>query len=98
MTSHVISAAAEYERNMISVRTREALAARKARGERHGIPSALSPEVLHRIVDEHREGRTLRSIAGGLMGDGIPTARGGQTWHASTVRAVLNSQDAASLP
>ena len=35
----------------------------------------------------------LAGIAAGLVRDNVPTARGGVTWYASTVRAVLNSAE-----
>jgi DNA invertase Pin-like site-specific DNA recombinase len=63
----------------------------KVWGVDHGPTSTLSAEVLGRIVRERAAGRSLRAIAGGLNMDGVPTARGGREWHASTVSAVLSS-------
>jgi hypothetical protein len=57
----------------------------------------LPREVVECIVREHRDGGSLRAIAGRLNDDAVPTARGGATWHASAVRAVLVGQDAASV-
>jgi hypothetical protein len=61
-------------------------------GRQRGRPqssSALSPSVTL--------GRRCEPIAGGLTRDGIPTAQGGQAWHASTVRKVLASQQADAV-
>jgi DNA invertase Pin-like site-specific DNA recombinase len=91
--AHVLLSAAEYQRAQTAQRTRDALAAAKARGIQIGRPPALPDEVRRRIISERAAGRTLRAIAEGLEADGTPTAHGG-TWAAATVRRVLMS-DAA---
>lgn len=88
---------AQFERDRIAQRTREALAVRKAQGVRLGRPSALPRDVVARIVAERAAGRTLRQIAEGLTADGIRTARGRDKWGTSGVQAVLNGQDAATI-
>ena len=88
---------AQFERDRIAQRTREALAVKKAQGVRLGRPSVLSRDVVARIVSERDEGRTLREIAEGLTADGIRTARGRDKWGTSGVQAVLNGQDAAAI-
>jgi DNA invertase Pin-like site-specific DNA recombinase len=82
----------ELERKMIGQRTSDALAALKANGRRLGRPVELHEAVRIRIASERAQGESLRAIAGSLTEDGIQTARGG-AWHASTVRAVLQSLD-----
>lgn len=86
----------QLERRLISQRTKDALAQKKAQGVRLGRPSTTPAEVTRRILDASAAGKSLRTIAAELTDAGIPTARGGQ-WRASTVRAVLQSQDAAAL-
>lgn len=88
--------AAEFERRLISERTRAALAVKKSQGVRLGRPQTLGDDVVRRVLTERAEGRTLQAIADGLTADGIATARGGR-WQAGTVRHVLNSQRAAEL-
>lgn len=97
LTANMIASAAQYERRLIGQRTREGLAAKRAAGVRLGRPSVLPREVVARIVAERTEGRSMRVIAEGLTGDGVPTARGGAEWKVSSVQAVLQSQDAAVL-
>ena len=97
LVANMIAASAQYERRLISQRTSEALAAKKAQGVRLGRPSQLPPEIVERIVGERAAGRRLRVIAEGLTADAVPTARGGAEWSTSTVQAVLNGQDAAKL-
>lgn len=97
MVANVILSTAQYERRLIGERTRVALAAKRAAGVRLGRPSVLSTDVVRRIVEQRNAGRPLRGIAADLEADGIPTARGGTTWQASTVQSVLRSQAAAAL-
>lgn len=92
-----LAAMAEMERDLISARTREALAEKAAAGVRLGRPSTLPASVVARIVEERDGGAGWSAIARGLMADGVPTARGGATWHPSAVQKVFNGQDAARV-
>lgn len=93
----VMASSAQYERRMASQRTREGMAAAKAKGIRLGGPQLLPVDVVARIVDERRAGRSLPVIATALGADGVPTARGGGRWYPSTIAAVLRSQAAAAM-
>lgn len=93
----VLGGVAELERDLISQRTREALAARRAAGVRLGRPSTLPREVLERILSERADGRSWRAIADGLNEDGVPTAQGGARWWASSVSKAAAGQDAAAV-
>ena len=97
MAANIIISGSQYERRLISQRTRDALAAKRARGERLGAEPALSLEVTRRILTERRQGRTFQAIAEGLMADGIPTARGKNRWFPATIKAVTTSDNAAAL-
>ncbi len=97
MTANIIASAAQYERRLIGIRTREGMAAKRAQGVRLGRPSVLPSETVARIVRERAEGKGLRIIAEDLTAEGIPTARGGPTWSTSSVQAVLSGQDAKRL-
>lgn len=96
-TANVVASAAQYERRLIGQRTRDALAVKRAQGVRLGRPQVLADDVVRRVVDEQRAGRSLRAIAAGLTADGVPTARGGAAWSSSSVQSVLRSQVAAAL-
>lgn len=97
LLAHVVSATSEYERRIISERTRAGLAAKKAQGVRLGRPSGLPAAVVDRIVAENAAGTSLSAIARGLNAAQVPTGQSGSTWRATSVRAVLNSQAARKL-
>ena len=101
-TTHVLAAVAEYERDMISKRTREALAAAKARGQRLGAYGADVLAPRHRAEAAERalalapvlgvlraEGATtVRALVDGLNARGVAGPNGGR-WHVSTLHRVL---------
>lgn len=88
-TAHVLCAAAQLERELIGKRTKDALAAARARGVHTGMTSRLPAEVADRIRAEREAGATLAVIADWLNDEGIPTATGSGRWHSASVRAVI---------
>lgn len=76
-------------RAVISEKTREALAAKKARGERIGGARFLADNVRQRIATMRVDGMTLQRIADTLQTEGVPTAKGGKRWYPSTIRAII---------
>jgi DNA invertase Pin-like site-specific DNA recombinase len=82
---------AQLERRLIGQRTREALAAKKRRGERLGRAVVLPDDVRNLVADLRAEGFTFQAIADRLNAQGTPTARGGTRWYPSTVRGVVAS-------
>lgn len=85
---------AEMERKKIGERTRDGMAKIKATTGKHmGRRSVLPPETVQRIRDNRTAGLSFARIAENLNAEGVPTATG-RTWHASTVRAVLNRVEA----
>jgi len=88
-TGNILAAAAQYERRLISTRTREGLAAARDRGQRLGRPRSTPDHVVARIQRERAAGMTLQSIADGLNADGVPTSRGGAGWQRGTVGKLV---------
>jgi DNA invertase Pin-like site-specific DNA recombinase len=89
--ANVLATFAQFERRLISQRTKEALAVKKAQGVQLGRPRRLPEAVVERICEDRSRGMTLSAIADSLNAEDVPTAQGGKRWYASTVRAVLQS-------
>ena len=100
----MLDGAAQYERALIKARTKAALAAKKAKGERVGtLPFGylLAPDgktlrehrdeqaTLRRVRTLRQRGLTLRAIAEKLKNVGIVSARTGKPYGKSQVHAML---------
>lgn len=84
--ANMLATFAELERDLISTRTKEALAARRRRGLPNGRPSAIPAGLIRRIVLARDEGESFARIAASLTGERHLTPTGLVTWHESTVR------------
>jgi DNA invertase Pin-like site-specific DNA recombinase len=87
--ANMLATFAQFERRLISQRTKEALAVKKASGVRLGRPPTVPQSVVRRIQRQRVRGDTLARIADDLNQEGVPTAQGGVRWYAATVRHVL---------
>src|SRR5206468_792739 len=87
--ANVLATFAQFERRLISQRTREALAVKRAQGVRLGRPPELDAATVRRIRSARKRGKTLAAIADRLNKAGVPTAHGGVRWYPATVLAVL---------
>lgn len=85
---------AQLERELIGLRTREGLAEKKAQGVILGAKPMIEDETENLILSLRAEGKGMLAIANELNVRNVPTAKGG-TWHASTVRVVLQRREAA---
>lgn len=97
LVATMMASVAQWERRVIGERTRAGMAERKRQGVHCGRSRSLPESVVAQIVSAKAEGQSLSAIARSLNADEIPTAHGGKAWHASTVRAILNSSTAAAM-
>lgn len=90
LVANVMAAVAEWERETIASRTRDAAAVRRAQGGVMGRPGVRDrlPDVSARIASERGQGRTWQAIADGLNADGVATVRGGTLWRVSAVQSA----------
>jgi DNA invertase Pin-like site-specific DNA recombinase len=106
MVLHVLMSVAQWEREIIGERTREALAHKRSMGERMGqIPYGYSlgadgvhlepdPEeqvVVARICEMKRSGMSLRGIVEQLNAGQTPAR--GAAWYRPTVTAIINREE-----
>jgi len=88
--ANVMSSFAQFERQMISVHTREALAAARERGVRVGRRTTLPEATRSLILQLHEsDGWTATAIAKHLEESRVPAPQGGARWHTSTVTRVI---------
>jgi len=88
MIANVMATFAQFERELIGQRTKDALAVKKRAGVRLGRPRLVPDAVVARIVDERAAGASLRAIAAGLNDAGVASGSGGR-WHPQSVAVVL---------
>lgn len=89
--ANMLATFAEFERDMISVRTKEGLAAARAKGKRIGRPRLATATVVDQIVTARDAGKSFAAIARDLDEDGVLSPAGRLTWQASTVRRIYNA-------
>jgi DNA invertase Pin-like site-specific DNA recombinase len=91
-------AVAEFERGLISERTKAALGQARSQGVVLGRHSqTIPPEVGTRIVRERTQGQGWVDIAARLNAESVPTPRGGRRWYPATVRNYYNTQAGLAL-
>jgi site-specific DNA recombinase len=91
----IMSAMAEMERGMISMRQKDVHQDRRDKGKVWGVDlgpkSPIDEAVRERVFIEHQAGVSYRLIAESLNRDRILTAHKGDKWYASTVRNIFMS-------
>jgi DNA invertase Pin-like site-specific DNA recombinase len=92
LVAGIIAQVAQWESEMIGVRTRDAMAEAKSRGATFGRKRSeeWTPDLVARVLAERAEGATYKAIAAGLDADGIaPPSENSKRWYPSTVRRLV---------
>ena len=76
--ANILATFSQYERRLISQRTREALAVKRAQGVRLGRPATMDTKIIRRIRREREKGKSFAAIAHGLNEDHVATLRAGR--------------------
>lgn len=87
MLTQILGVASEYERRMVSERTKKALAAARERGVVLGARKEIDQALEDSIVTRALDGETYATIADSLNAQEITTPRGA-TWTPQGVRKV----------
>jgi len=95
----IMSAMAEMERGMISMRQKDVHKDRRDNKKVWGVDLGPLPlvesDIRDRITSERDAGLSYKMIADNLNNEAIPTVLGGAKWYASTVRHIyLRKQNA----
>ncbi|HEU5223579.1 MAG TPA: recombinase family protein [Candidatus Lumbricidophila sp.] len=98
LVASVMAAVAQWERETIGLRTKEALAQAKAQGIHVGRPSNQDPAVVRRIRNLRTRGHTYRAIAERLNAAAVPLPGAGTRWHANSVRLAEQRRTAVAPP
>jgi DNA invertase Pin-like site-specific DNA recombinase len=106
LVANVMAAVAEWERETIAQRTRDAATVRRQQGARMGRPGVRDsrPDLAERISTQRDHGATWQAIADGLNEDRVPTIRGGSEWRVSSVQSAAGyvrppaARKASALP
>lgn len=89
LVANLVMSVAEWERDIIAERTREALVEAREAGVRIGRPPAVPDHTVTRVRGLRASGTTLWAVADQLTADRVPTGHGAPTWRVSSVRGVL---------
>jgi DNA invertase Pin-like site-specific DNA recombinase len=88
-TARALATLASLERDRLSERTRQGLAAARAKRRAAAGPGQPDWAALRtRIAAMRADGMTLQAIADALNDEGIPTQRGGAKWRPSSVQTA----------
>lgn len=102
----ILNATATFERSLIRSRTKAAMAAKRAAGQRVGeipfgwdlvsgrlVENAAEQKVIAAILDCRKAGMSLRQIAA-ILNDQETTTKKGGRWYGETVRSILDRASA----
>lgn len=92
LVMNVLASVAQWERDIISERTKSALRAKRQRGERLGRPRNYPDATRQRVRELRRHGNSYREIIRRLEEEGITTSGGGP-WRVSSIQRLVGQDD-----
>jgi len=97
MMAGILAVFAEFERNVISQRTRDGLAEKRAEGVVLGRRRAIDDDLLTAIIGMYQLEGNYSRVARMLNEAHVPTPGGGVQWFPASVQRVLSSVDARQM-
>lgn len=88
---------AEFERNVISQRTKDGLAEKRSQGVILGRRRTMSNELLAAIIGMYQSEGTYSAVARWLNEAQVPTEQGGKMWYPMVISKVVNSSAGQAL-
>jgi DNA invertase Pin-like site-specific DNA recombinase len=82
---------AEFERNVISQRTKDGLAEKRVQGVRLGRPVAVEQQLLDSIVAMYLSEQNYSAVARWLNEAQVPTVQGGKRWYPMVISKLVSS-------
>jgi len=89
----ILALFAQFERDMIRMRTRDGLAAKRAQGVRLGAPTQATAELIGKVWALWRQQPSYSAVARELNELGVATPTGRGRWHPDSARKLMLSQD-----
>lgn len=97
MMAGILAVFAQFERDVISQRTKDGLAEKKSQGVRLGRPRSIDDDLLSAIVGMYRDEQNFSAVARMLNSAGLSTPHNGKKWYPATVQKIVQSQDGVKL-
>jgi DNA invertase Pin-like site-specific DNA recombinase len=97
MMAGILAVFAQFERDVISQRTKDGLAEKKSQGVRLGRPRTIDDDLLGAIVGMYLSEENFSAVARMLNTAELPTPHNGKMWYPATVQKIVLSQDGQAL-
>lgn len=93
----ILALFAQFERERIGERTREALEEKRAEGVQLGRRRTMDDDLLESIIAMYHDLDSFSKVARWLNEIEVPTAHGGRQWYPSTVKYAIESPDGRAI-
>lgn len=97
MMAGILAVFAEFERNVISQRTRDGLAEKRAQGIVGGRRRRIDDDFLGSIVEAYVADKNFSAVARWLNESGVETVGGGRIWHPMVIKKMVESPDGQKM-
>jgi DNA invertase Pin-like site-specific DNA recombinase len=93
MMAGILAVFAQFERDVISQRTKDGLAEKRAEGVRLGRPRLINDDLMAAILAMYHSSANYSATARWLNDHEVEPLQGGKMWYPNTVRNLVFSQD-----